>query len=224
MNFIKNHWRPLAAVILLILIIGLVKFWPRPKPVDHTKIVDNPLILKQVDSFRDKNDKLYSKVEQEMYTQAQVSHLLDSVALAMGVKVKRINGVEKVVFRDSIVYRDTGKLVILNNGDTAYKVEKHDSWNDIVAVAGKNTGYIKAYIWDSLTRIDISKTSLFKPTIHQIYLNHSNPSIKTIEGASFTVKEKQPWLVIGPYLGYDILHNQVGVGLSATIPILTLKR
>src|SRR5260221_6227267 len=147
-------------ILIIPILVGMIVFGIYKgcnKPKSETVQVDSPLLLKQVDSFRDINGKLYAKLEEKVYTQAQVSHLLDSVAKALGIRVKTIKGVEKIVYQVDTIYKDlpARPIFIVSNGDTAYQVERHDGWNDIVATAGPDSGSIVFRSRDTLTRIQI---------------------------------------------------------------------
>ena len=123
-----------ALFVALCLTTGFLlwkRIWSGPKR-DSVQI-ENPLLLKQVDSLRDINGQLYAKLEQKVYTQAQVTHLLDSVAKALGIRVKTIKGIDRVSIQVDTVYRNLPvKRIYVYKGDSAYKVERHDGWNDIL--------------------------------------------------------------------------------------------
>lgn len=222
-DVITSKWLYIA-IISVLFIFFVSRTWHKPK--SETVQIDNPLLLKQVDSFRDINGKLYAELEQKVYTQAQVSFLLDSVAKALGVRVRTIKGVERVVFKVDTIYKNlpSRPIFIVGNHDTAYQVERHDGWNDIVATAGPDSGSVVFRSRDTLTRIQITKSPLIGQTKNYIYMTNANPYNRISEGASFIVKEKQTWLSIGPYIGYDPFSNRVSIGIGAEFPIINLKR
>lgn len=225
-EFLGNNWKLLIILLTIILIgIELLRGCKYVSPVE-TKQVDTALSLHKVDTLRDKNDKLYATLEQKVYTQAQVNHLLDSLAKALGVKVKYIQGAERITVEVDTVYRNipSHPIIIVHNKDTAFRVERHDGWNDIIATAGPDSGSIVFRSRDTITRVEMVKTPIIGATKRYVYINHANPYVKVDEGASFVIKEKQPWLSIGPYVGYDPFSNRASLGLGVTFPIITLKR
>lgn len=225
-SFLASNWEYIVIGIAVILVMPVLwmKFSGRTEK-DIIK-VDNPLLTEQVKTLRDENGKLYAQLEQKVYTQAQVTHLLDSVAKTLKIKVKQIKGMDKIVFKTDTIYKNlpSRPIFIVHSGDTAYQVERHDGWNDIVATAGPDSGSIVFRSRDTLVRIEIAKTPIIGPTKRYIYLTNTNPSVQIKEGAAFTIKEKQPWLVIGPYAGYDPFTQKASVGVGITVPIITLKR
>lgn len=224
-GFLTGSFGAIAIVVTVGLILfGVYKGCNKPKT--ETVQVENPLLLRQVDSFRDINGRLYAKLEERVYTQTQVSHLLDSVAKSLGIRVKTIKGVERVVYQTDTIYKNlpSRPIFIVSNRDTAYQVERHDGWNDIIATAGRDSGSIVFRSRDTLTRIEITKSPLIGSTKRYIYLTNTNPSMQIKEGASFTIKEKQPWISIGPYIGYDPFSNRPSIGIGVQFPIITLKR
>ena len=218
-----------AVLFVLGVLVGGLLFWrscQRTKKEEPSQQVQNPLLLKEVDSLRDANGKLYAQLEQKVYTQAEVNHLLDSVAKALGIRVKTIKGVERVVVKLDTVYRKLPADTIYTAGGviSGYKVEKHDGWNDIIATVLGEENSISYSARDTLTRIEVVKNPLFGPAKRYIYQTNSNPAMRIQQGASFTIKEKQPYLSIGPYLGYDPFTNRVDVGIGVTVPLINLKR
>lgn len=210
----------LSGVILLLYIIIFVK----PKTLVIQK--ENPLQLTELTKIRDVNGKLYSQISQQTLEKLAADKYIDSLAKALKIAKKSIRTVDKFTTRDSIVYRDLKpKVVIYNHGkDTAYSVEFHDSWTDIKAVAGKDTGHISYDGRDTLTRVETEEIHLFKGTTHFVYMGNANPHNDIKEGASFTIKEKRAWLVIGPYGGYDFIGKTGSIGIAAVIPIFQLKK
>lgn len=229
-NFLIDNWKGILLVTLLLLgtlILGNIPAWKRlwdeqPK-VDQ---IDTPLALHKVDSIRDKNDKLYAKLEEKVYTQAQVNHLLDSVAKVLGIKVKYIQGAERITIKVDTVIKNipSTPVIVEHNKDTAFRIERHDGWNDIVATAGPDSGSIVFRSRDTITRLEVVKVPLIGPTERYVYINHANPYVKVDQGASFKIKEKQPWLSVGPYIGYDPFQNKASIGVGITFPIINFKR
>lgn len=223
-SILTSKWTKGAAIVIAIAAITLLVF--HPKKGEGVQEVKDPLKLEEVKQIRDQNGKLEAQLEQKVYTQVQVTHLLDSVAKVLKVKVKTIRGVERIVLKTDTIYRNlpTRPIFVVGKADTAYQVERHDGWNDIIATAGRDSGSIIFRSRDTISRVEIFKQPLFGSPTHYVYITNSNPYVKTTEGTSFIIKEKQPWLCIGPYGGYDPFLKQGSIGVGVMFPIITLKR
>jgi len=220
-------WKHKDAFLLFACVV-LLYFQIFNKPKIQTVIGGNPLQEQQLAQLKDENGKMYAVIQQQTLDATAAKVYSDSLAKALKIKPKYIKGVERVIVKDSIVYETMHTLpVIIHDHDTAWKVEFHDPWSDIVAVAGRNHGYIKQEQRDTVTRVETVEggADLFsKPVQHHIFLGNSNPHVGIFEGASFTVQEKKTWLTVGPYIGYDIITRKPSVGISAQIPIFQFKR
>lgn len=227
---IANSWIVKYRDLVLLAAIAVLVYFVCSKPKSTSAVPSNPLALKQVDTLRDANNKLYAKLEQQTLQQAAIQQYADSLANALKISKKSIKSVDRIVSKDSIVYIDTATQAVYNPRDTsihqivAYSTEFKDAWVDIKAVAGKDTGSIKFTSVDTLTRVLVSESHLFKPTTHFIYLGNTNPHNDVTEGASFQIQEKKPWLVLGPSVQYSPIGNHITVGVSAVYPIFTFKR
>ncbi len=226
-NLVSKTWTYISehvkGVLLLLLAIAILYILYRPtKQVTITE--KSPISLDSLHQIRDINDHLYAEIQQKTLTELEVTKERDSLAKALRTKPKYIKGEDKITIRRDTVFKDSSKVVIEPTGDTAYKVEHHDRYTDIVAIAGKNSGSIAYSSRDTITRVEIEKTHWFKPTEHTILLNSANPYNTITHGGSFTVKEKTPFLTIGPYIGYDIFSKKLGFGISIQKPIFTIKK
>ena len=221
-SFIWKH----RDIFLFFLCVFLIYFQLTHRPTTQTVVTDNPLQAQELKKVKDENGKLYAQITQTVLDKAIAEKLNDSLAKALKLKPKYIKGVDRVIAKDSIVYRDrTTKIV--EGEDTAYKIEFHDPWTDIVAVAGKDTGSIKQVQRDTITRVETEEggNGLFsKPIQHHVFLGNANPHVDINQGASFTVQEKKVWLTLGPYIGYDFIQNKPSVGVSVQIPIFQFKK
>jgi hypothetical protein len=190
-------------------------------------VVDNPLLLQQIKEMHDINNKLYAQVKVQVLDLQQVKKYNDSLAKALKLKPKYIKGATIFVVKDSIVYRDTGRIVVIN-GDSVHKVSHHDQWVDIDAYAypkGKfNLDRIEYKSRDSLWLIRTTRTPLFGRPIDNLLIRSSNPNNTIVQGASYQVREKVPWLTVIAGGGYNPFGNKVVVGVFAGVPIFSLKR
>lgn len=218
-------------IFLLVAVAVLAFLFIYRKPVAIPAIGTNPIVLKPVDSIRDVNNKLYAQIAQQVQEKATAQAYTDSLENALRIAKGSIRTVDKYVTRDSIAYIDTATKAVYITGDTiksvpvAYSTEFKDSWVDIKAVAGKDTGSISFKDVDTVTRIETTEKSLFGPTKHNIFLGNSNPHNDITEGASFTIKEKVPAVIILPTFQYSPFStgSKFNVGISIGSPKFAIK-
>lgn len=211
--------------ILLVIIAGILAYFLyfRKSPSSMVQ-VDNPLLLHQLDTMRDSNSKLWSTINQNVYDKLQVQRYADSLALLLRVKSKYVQGADQVVIKDSVVYKNVPSEVIYVGKDTAYKVETHDAWSDIVAVAGKDTGFISFKQRDTLMRVEVVETPLIGKTKTTVFMGNSNPHDEILQGASFSIKQKEVFLSVGPDIQYNPFTQKFNFGISVQLPILKFKK
>lgn len=192
-----------------------ILFTPR-----HRSIEPPTKVLKEVEHIKDVNEKLYAKLEQQV---SERDKTIDSLAKALKLKPKHIKGETKVVVRTDTAFIDR-VTPIYTGSDTAYMVEKHDPWIDVVAVAGKDTGYISLSHRDTLTRVEVVKTYLLRPTERFILLRNSSPYNKVQSGYSWTTKEKSPFITIG--FGFSVVPVKPYVlpSINVSKPIVTFYK
>lgn len=226
-NYIWVHREALLIIIIAILLFFLL----HRKPIPSTTVVVDPLTLDSLHQQRDLNGKLYAIIEQKIVDGKNQGHLIDSMAKALKIKPKTIDGATIVIHKTDTFFRDTGRVkLVLIGGDTAHVVQKHDAWIDISAYAFLNPkkfglDSISFKFRDSLYFIETHKTHLFSPTEYQVIVKSANPYIQSIQGASYRVREKQPWLVLIAGGGYNLLPVTTwSVGAYIGYPILSLKR
>lgn len=216
----------------LIIVIAILLFLLlHHKDIPSTTIVKDPLTLDSLKQQRDINGKLYAIIAQKIVEQNNQGHLIDSLAKVLKLKLKTVDGATIVIHKTDTFFRDTGRVkLVLIGGDTAHVVQKHDAWIDISAYAFLNPNKfgrdsISFKFRDSLYFIETHKTHLFSPTEYQVIVKSANPYIQSIQGASYRVKEKQPWLTLIVGGGYNLLPVTTwSVGAYLGYPILSLKR
>lgn len=225
---VTDSWvyRYRGAILLMICAILTYFVIRSPRTTTTTVSIDNPLTLQKVVQLRDQNDKLYAKISQITLDKISIGKYTDSLSKALRIEKGNIKSVEKIVTRDSIIYRDHNTVAITNkeNDIIAYSAEFQDSWVHIKAVAGKDTGSIFFTSKDTLTRIITEENHWFRPTQHNVFLGNANPHNEVTEGASFSIKEKKLWLTVGPYIGYDPFTQKPSIGIGVQLPILQFKR
>lgn len=225
---VKQFWNRYKVVILCILCLILFFFLIRKRDPEIRVITkDNLDLLKKVEYLEDKNKNLWAEVKQIVVSKEEADIRNDSLAKALKIKPKFIKGQDIYVFKHDTTFITTSTTVIRGK-DTAYKVEKHDPYVDIVAVAGRDSGSINYSSRDTLTAIHVVKNPLIGRTTRTTYINNKSPYNRIVEGASFTTKEKKVWLSIGPsaHLNYNPFTQRVsgGIGISIQKPIIQFKR
>ena len=227
-NYIWTHREAVMIVIIAILLFFLLHHKPNPEQV----IVKDPLTLDSLKQQRDINGKLYAVIAQKIVDERNQGHLIDSMAKALKIKPTTIQGATVVKIVVDTFWRDTGRVkLVLVGGDTAHIVQKHDSWVDIQAYAFLNPAKfgldkIEFKYRDSLYFIETKKTHLFSPTEYDLIVRSASPYAKTVEGASYKVREKQPWLVLSAGVYYNPFATtwKFGPSLNLGYPILSLKK
>lgn len=68
-----------------------------------------------------------------------------------------------------------------------------------------------------------TKKWFLAPTVHNIDITHTDTAVHSTFAQSVTYKDPNTMLVFGPYIGYDVLHNNVAFGLSVTFNVFSIK-
>lgn len=219
-SYLSAHTKTFLIIICAILFTYVIC----RKPRTIYKNTRDPAELKTLEQYKDANGKLYTKLQQQEVEKAAYKEHIDSLAKLLKIKPKQIKGEEVLtIVTDTEFIRLPAKVVVIAK-DTMYRVEKHDAWVDIVATAGKSDGSITLKVKDTFTRLETIKTSWFKPTVRNIYILNKNPYSRASQGSSFSIKEKQTWLTVGPYIGYDPFSRRLSGGVSIQLPVIKLKR
>lgn len=226
---ITNSWVFRYRDAILFMACGILTFFVVRKPKEVVINGTDPLVLQQVKQIKDENNKMYAQIAQQVLEKAAADRYTDSLAKALRIEKKNIKTVDKIVTKDSIVYRDNNTKPIFGTGVnsniiTAYSTEFHDPWVDIVAQAGKDSGKISFQSRDTVTRVETIENHLFKASDHFIFLGNANPHNEIKEGASFTIKEKRPFLTVGPYIGYDPFQKKISAGIGVQLSIIQFKK
>lgn len=222
----KTFFSKYFTVLLVMALTVCIYLLLQRRPSSSTVQVENPVTLHTLDTIRDSNNRLWSLVTQTVYDKAQVQRYADSLAKVLKTKPQYIQGEDVVLIKDSVVYRSVPSepIYITKTKDTAYKVEVHDPWTDIVAVAGKDSGSIAFKQRDTLSSVTIQESHLIGKTKTTIFMGNSNPHDEILQGASFSIKQKEVFLSVGPDIQYNPFTQKVNIGLSVQLPILKFKR
>lgn len=207
----------------VVVILSLLMYFRR----SHDIIAISPLnqdLIQQVKTLKDANGKSLAQIEQIVISEQEAKLRADSLAKALKIKPKYIKGQDYYTTKVDTFFSVVTSPVYLPSGDTAYKVEKHDAYVDIEAIAGKSTGTISYRSKDTITRVETIKNPLIGSTKRTITLRSANPYNTIVDGYSWSVKEKEVWLAIGPSVQYNPFTKKVDIGVSIQIPIFKLKR
>lgn len=205
-------------IVVGLILIGIIIYLLRREPV-HT--IDK-VAIEEARYYKDINGKLVAMIKQKDISESNMKQLADSLAKALKVKPKYIKGIDTYNSTIEIEYRDTSSTVLIGK-DTAYKIEKHDPYVDIIAIAGKDSGSISLKMRDTLTRVEKVKNPLIGRTTREVLLRNASPYTTIQSGYSYTIKEKKVILGVGPYVGIDF-RGQPSFGISIQFPIIQIKR
>jgi len=207
-------------VAFIIVLLGvLVYYINRKEPSDDLELATT---RKQVEYYKDANNKLIAKLEQNQLSEENMKKAVDSLAKALKVKPKFIQG--QTVIDTRIDTQFYPKPIPVPYGkDTAYKVVKSDQWVHVEAIAGKDTGSIKLSIRDTISITEVVKNPLIGKTTRDLYIRSANPYNVTTSGYSYRIREKKSILTVGPYIGIDI-KGKPSFGIGVQFPIVNVKR
>lgn len=222
-TFYRKHQTVLLYIAVLVLIFIVVVRRPKEiiPPVDNTE----PL-LEKVKILEDKNNKQSAVITQYIVDLAQGKIYSDSLAKALKIKPKFIKGVDKLVYKTDTVIKN--KNVYIPIGDTSCLVEQHDNYLDLVAVQTPSGQSIHLSLRDTVTHTTVTKRKGFlslgrKETT--VIVRNANPYVGIPQEAySWKIKEKTPWFVAGPSIGYDPINRRLIYGISGTLPLIKLNR
>lgn len=188
---------------------------------------DNSDLIAEVKRYKDKEGDYVAKIKQHELSKEETEKRADSLARLLKIKPKTVQGVDQYFYKTDTVFKNVSTTVYVDkDGDTAYKVEKHDPWIDITAIAYRDStkSTIDYKSRDTLTRVETKTNPLFGKSKTDVVIKNSNPYNVLQSGYSFSLKHNDPWLVIGPSIGYSIINKGVSVGVTATVPILKLRK
>lgn len=213
-------------VVLLLTIAILIYFLAREgrTPTSSSNTSTDPLLLKQVAQLKDENGKYYAVIQQQQLAASQTVNIIDSLGRLLKVKPKYIKGATVYVKRDSIVFKDTGRIVIIGV-DTAIQFGKQDKWITArVQVFPSKPWMDNLFLMhrDSLITVITHKQPLFGRPTDQVLIHSASPYSSITQGASFTIKEKQPFIDLGVGGYWNPFTNKFGPMVYIGIPVIHL--
>lgn len=122
-----------------------------------------------------------------------------------------------VISQTDTVLKTIPEYIYLEN-DTLLKLSHKDKWVELSATSSK---YISEFTLKAVDTLSFTMTRTKKQT--EVYISNASPYVKINQGYSLIVKEKKPWLSIGPHVGIDITGKPT-VGISVQYPLIQFKR
>lgn len=177
-----------------------------------------PVVQTRVDN----NGKLLAVIRSQELKIQENGRLIDSLAAALKVKPEKIKTVDRYIQRIDTVIRT--KVVYQRYLDSVV-IAKKDGYIDLVAV-GRNSGIssISLKHTDTLWRTEVRRTPLFKAPYTEVIMRSSSPYNSIHRGNSFQVKQRKPFVTVGPILCWDIRSQSYTVGLGVQFPLLLFYR
>jgi hypothetical protein len=103
------------------------------------------------------------------------------------------------------------------DGNTVFQLEHKDEWLQLSATFG-NLPEFKVRAIDTL-----SFTSVRGRKETKVYVDNKSPYVSINQGYSYSIRNKKPWLTIGPHVGIDITGKPT-LGVSVQYPLIRLDR
>lgn len=211
--------RILIEVILSMLLIlgGIVYF----RGGVHRNQNGVTLRFDSVKYYKDINGHLNAKIKSQTVDISKVKGIVDSLSIVLKTKPRNIRNLEVYTLKiDTVI---TEKVIVHNTRDSVL-VEKNDKYISLKAIIKDSLGVFHLSHRDTIYRTEIVKPFLFRKAETTIYLRNASPYSKIISGSSFTIKNKKPFLTVGPSFGVDVLSGRPIIGISVQIPVLTLYK
>jgi len=227
---LTTKYKNLTIIVLVAIILGIL-FFGRKNPDPVSVLGQTEPILQKAKILKDINDKNSAVITQLVVSDKRDrARIADSVAKVYELKIKQIQGIDKYVYVKDTVFitKSTpifrGSILDSNRNIIGYKVETHDPWIDIVAVAGKDTASIAFSSRDTLLRTEVVKNPLFGAPKRTVIIRNTNPYNSLQSGYSWTTKDKKTFIAIGPAFVWNPITNKFSVGVGISLPLIQIKR
>lgn len=207
-------------IVTLIVVIAFLLFKLKQRP--DNQLIDNPIRIGTVDTFRDKYNKLRADIAvTEIENKQRFEQITDSFKKLLN-KRSTINSVTTATTQTKIVYRDVPVYVDSISGCS---VQKGDEYVNLIVSTNheSKTSSIELQLWDTLTYIDYYKKRFLASDIRTINLSNSNPYVQTTAGSSVSLKQPKSLLVVGPSVIYSPFDNKVHVGVGVVFNVFSIK-
>lgn len=222
-KFYKEH-KDVFYIVVIALLLLFTFLFIRNKNQKVAPVVDKTAKYDSLlNVLIDRNNLLYTEVKTIRVENTMYVNLVDSLAKALKLKPKFINGEDRYIFKTDTFFREVPNVVYLGK-DTVYNVRKLDNHIDVNAYAGKDFGLITVKSQDTLIRIETSKTNIWGKTTDNVLLRNTNPYNKIYAGYSYSKVQKRTYLTLGPAIIYDPFRNQFSLGVSLQYPLIQLKK
>lgn len=223
--FFKQDIKSIAIEVLSVAVIVLflvLKF--RKDEAPKIVYVNTTNQLDTLPAEKDANGQLYELLNEVTLSRDQLQAQVDSLSKALKIS-------------KSIVQTVTQIKTVTEVKDSAIQVlvDKHDNetfaFSDAYATMDVTIDSLKKakFFLETVDTLTLTETlkkpflGLFGSTEHNIYIRNQNPYNHVVAGNSYTVKEKQIWLTIGPSIEYDPITKKIDWGISVQYPLIKLK-
>lgn len=183
---------------------------------------DAPVLVKPVEKT-DKNGNKYEQIKENVYTEAQLKNITDS--LKRVYKVSKVN--RHVTLVDKIDTTFHNGSIIFNPKDSGILAVQYTKYDTIVikGILGQNTDIFTLKLANDTIKLDfVEKDHLFRSNEEFVNFSHSNKLIATFAAESYTHNLRRDLVDFGVGVMYDILHNKVAIGPTLTLNIFTLSK
>ncbi|SEW21675.1 hypothetical protein SAMN05428988_3236 [Chitinophaga sp. YR573] len=222
LRWIQSNGNKVKYLLVLIVILILCHFTCR-KLIGVLSPSDTATsTLEPVRNITDNNGKILAVIRSQELKLLENKLLIDSLAGALRIKPTAVKSIERYVVRTDTVIRTDVKYV--RTADSVI-LSKDDSYLHLLAV-GKDSGisYFRLKHTDTICRVEVIKAPLLRRAYTDIYLRSASPYNTIVSGNSIRVISPQPFLTIGPYIGYDPFVNKMSFGLSVQYPVIKIYK
>ncbi|NLR60670.1 hypothetical protein HGH93_21350 [Chitinophaga polysaccharea] len=212
----KIRWWIISIPFLMVLFILLaLKYCNKQNTVGNVE----PVPIAPVKTIKDVNGNLLAIIRSHEIKLLESKLLIDSLSHALKVKAVLIKTVDRYIVRTDTV---VNKEIIFERSADSVVISKKDNFLELLAV-GKDSGlsYFNLHHIDTIYRITVNKTPIFKKPYTDIYLRSASPYNRIVYGDAFHEVGRRPILTVGPGVGYGI-GTGINAGISIQFPIFII--
>ncbi|HJT75022.1 MAG TPA: hypothetical protein VJ720_13405, partial [Chitinophaga sp.] len=200
---------PILSILAIVAVVILL--WRFSCQRSATIVKTIPDSIPSVQNRFDQNGKLVAVIRAQEVKLLANEHIIDSLAAALKVKPTLVKSVDRYIQRIDTVIRTE---VIYQRYQDSIVITKKDGYIDLKAV-GRDSGVssISLKHIDTLWRTEVRKSPLLKSPYTEVYLRSSSPYNHISHGSLLQIKSPRPLISVGPYIGYDPIHQNISTGL-----------
>jgi len=213
MKWFKENWLILLIAILFIALTGYLSY-------RYGKSQTVPAVITSPIEYV---TPINSTITQVPISKEQMQAIYDSLANVLKIKPSTIKEV-------------TNTVVIV---DTFIKIVEPVRYKDSILVEYKDKDlYNKAVVYtdtlsksylyleitpDTATTITTYNKRLFSSDEYKVIFNHTNSLFNTSKANSVTIKVPKEYIVISVGPSYDVFNNNLGISITAGVPIFRIR-